>query len=427
MQRIFNTIVLLLIFAVPIFAQDALYLSLDGLIARTKKENLSIKKGQFNLELANAELQKSKEWWFPNVFLGTNFHHLNGRALNSDGRFFADVDRQSRWYGGEVNIDLNIGKGIYNSRAKRFQVEQARMQNEVAGNTILLHTISIYYELLKISAKKKLYEELKSSKESLIQQLETQVNIGLKLESDLLLAKSKASRLNVTILELNQQFQHAMANMALALNISDVSNIYVDSNDLEKIDLIKSNDFGELQISNHPLYKAVEFKIEAEHNVAKGIARGILIPQVGARYSYGPFGFDYGDNQLTRGFQAYLGWNVPIGQLVYGGDSKISKSKSKINQLDRQIRKETLSQRIVEYQSQLRDAKDMIILTEEGKDFARQALDQSNQRQIEGLGNLYEVLLAEEEFKKTQLQYIDAVVKYNMIQYMMWDAMGNRF
>lgn len=427
MYRIFNLLIVLLIFVISLSAQETIYLSLDDVIDRTKKENLSIKKGNLNIDLANAELQKAKEWWLPNVFVGTNFHHLNGRALNSDGRFFADVDRQSRWYGGEVNLDLNIGKSIYNSKAKKLQVQQAIQQNEINSNSIILNTISAYYELLRISAERKLYEELKTNKESLVQQLGAQVNIGLRLESDLLLAKSKTSRLNVTLMQLNHQYQDALTNMALALNLKDRSKIYVNLDDLKKMDLINPEDESKPQISNHPVYKSIQLKVEAENNIAKGIARSLLIPQVGARYSYGPFGFDYSDNQLTRGLQGYLGWNIPIGQLVYGGDSKVSKTKSLINQLDLEIQKETLSQRIVEYQAQFREASEMIGLTEDGKAFARQALDQSNLRLEEGLGKLYEVLLAEEEYKEAQLQFIDAVINYNLVQYKLWEALGNGF
>jgi len=427
MRKLLNLLFLVLVFAFSISAQSDIYLSLDELISRTKKDNLSIKRGQINVDLANAEVQKSKEWWLPNVFLGTTFHHLDGRALNSDGRFFADVDRQSRWYGGELNVDLDIGKGIYNSKAKKLKAQQAVLENEASENMVVLNAISTYYDLLRVSAEKKLYEELKDNKESLIIQLEAQVNIGLRLDSELLLAKSKASRLNVKIIELNQQYRHAMANMALALNISDAANLFIDLNDLKKLDLVNANESNDSNITNHPLYKSLEFKARAEEKTAKAITQGLLIPKVGIRYSYGPFGLDFSDNQVTRGLQGYLGWDLPLGQLFYAGDSKISKAKSKLIQVELDIQKETLSHRISEYKSQLIDAEEMISLTERGKVYAEQALEKTNQRQAEGLGNLYEILLAEEEYRESQLQYYDAVINYNVLQYKLMDALGNQF
>lgn len=417
---------LLIIVSFSIHAQDQVYLSLDELITRTKGENVLIKKGLLNTELANAEVQKSKEWWLPNIFLGTNIHHLDGSALNSDGVIFPDVDRQTRWYGGEINLDLNIGKGIYNSKVKKLQAERVKLQNEVSSNAIVLNSIISYYELLKVSAEKKIYEDLISSKENLIGQLEVQVASGLKLESELLLTKSIATRFKVKLLELNQKHQESITDLSLAANISDRSKVFIDFNDLQKIELNKLDEDGEYSFDNHPLYKMFLVQSEAEKNVTKGVSRGLLIPQVGLRYSYGPFGLDYTNNQLTRGLQGYLGWNLPLGQLIFNGDSKISKSKSKINQLELEFQEETLSQKVVEYRNQLKDAITMIALTEEGKKYSIEALSQTNQRLGVGLGNLYEVLLAEEEFMQSQIQYLDALINHNIIQYKLWDALGNK-
>lgn len=427
MLRRFNLLCLVLFFAISLAAQDSLYLSLDDLISKTKKESLTIKKGQMEVDIANAEVQKSKEWWLPNIFLGTNFHHLDGRALNSDGRFFDDVNRQSRWYGAEVNLDLNIGKGIFESKSKRLQSQEARLKNEASTNSIVLNGIVLYYELIRISAEKKLNEQLRNNKESLVSQLEAQVNQGLKLESDLLLAKSKAARLHAMVMQLDQHFRHAMTDLAIALNISDGTKLYVDFSDLKLLELFEGNTKNGNNVEEHPLYQSKKFKVEAEEKMGKAITQGMLIPQVGVRYSYGPFGYDFGDNQLTRGIQGYLGWNLPIGQLIYGGDSKISKSKMKLNQLDLNLQKETLTQRIAQYRMQLEESREMIAIIEQGRKYAEQALEQANLRLSEGLGNIYNVLLAEEEYAETQTQYIDAVVNFNLLQYRLWDALGNRF
>lgn len=417
---------LLFIVSSSLQAQEQVYLSLDELISRTKGENVLIKKGQLNVELANAEVQKAKEWWLPNVFLGTNIHHLNGSALNSDGAIFPDVDRQTRWYGGEINLDLNIGKGIYDTKVKKLQAERVKLQNEVSSNAIVLNSIMSYYDLLKISAEKKIYEELISSKENLIGQLEVQVTSGLKLESELLLAKSISTRFKVQLLELNQRHQESITDLSLAANISDRSKVYVDFKDLQKIELMNVDEVGQTSFDNHPLYKMFLVQSEAEKKIDKGISSSLIIPRAGLRYSYGPFGLDYTDNQLTRGLQGYLGWNLPLGQLFFGGDSKISKSKSKINQLELEFQEETLSQKVVEYKNQLKDALAMIALTEEGKKYSNESLNQSNQRLGIGLGNLYEVLLAEEEFMQSQIQYLDALINHNIIQYKLWDALGNK-
>lgn len=404
-------------------AQDGIYLTAEKVIALAKTDNLDIKREILNAEMANAQASKAKEWWLPELFVGTQLHQLDGSGLNTDGRIFEDIDRQSRWYGGEARVDWNIGKGLYDSKIAKLRAKSATLQSEVGKNQVTLDVLGTYYDLLVITAKKALYEDMVISKSNLVDQLKVQVDAGLRLSSELLIAKSNKSRLMLEQLNLEQDYQSAMTNMLIALNITESQNLYVDIADLKMMDLDEAT-ISDGDLANHPLIAASEFQAEAAAQQSKQVWNSILIPNVGVGYDLGTFGETYDSARSTDEWNGYVGWRVPLGQLVYGGDSKIANQAKEIRQLELTQNKAIITNQIAGYRTKMTTYETMISLAEEGGQFAKEALSQSKTRQEAGLGTIYEILLAEEEYMSAQMLYLDAVVDYNMTGFGLMDALG---
>lgn len=404
-------------------AQDGIYLTAEKVIALAKTDNLDIKREILNAEMANAKASKAKEWWLPELFVGTQLHQLEGSGLNTDGRIFEDVDRQSRWYGGEARVDWNIGKGLYDAKIAKLRAKSTALQSEVGKNQVTLDVLETYYDLLSITAKKALYEDMVISKSSLVDQLKVQVDAGLRLSSELLIAKSNKSRLMLEQMNLEQDYQSAMSNMLISLNITENQTLYVDIADLKKMDVDVAT-ISDSKVENHPLIAASEFQAKAAAQQSKQVWNSILIPNVGVGYDLGTFGEDYNSTRSTDEWNGYVGWRVPLGQLVYGGDSKIANQAKAISQLELAQNKTIITNKITECRTKMTTYESMISLAEEGGQFAKEALNQSKTRQEAGLGTIYEILLAEQEYMSAQMLYLDAVVDYNMAGFGLMDALG---
>ncbi|MFT6334535.1 MAG: outer membrane protein [Saprospiraceae bacterium] len=404
-------------------AQDGIYLTAEKVIALAKTDNLDIKREILNAEIANAKASKAKEWWLPELFVGTQLHQLDGSGLNTDGRIFEDVDRQSRWYGGEARVDWNIGKGIYDAKVAKLRAKSAALQSEVGKNQVTLDVLETYYDLLVITAKKALYEDMVISKSNLVDQLKVQVDVGLRLSSELLIAKSNKSRLMLEKMNLEQDYQSAMSNMLISLNITENQKLYVDIADLKKMDVDEAT-VSDSKVEDHPLIAASEFQAKAAEQQSKQVWNSIFIPNVGVGYDIGTFGEFYNTTRPTDEWNGYIGWSVPVGQLIYGGDSKIANQAKAISQLELAQNKTIITNKITECRTKMTTYESMISLAEEGGQFAKEALNQSKTRQEAGLGTIYEILLAEEEYMSAQLLYLDAVVDYNMTRFMLADALG---
>ncbi len=406
-------------------AQEGIYLTAEKVIALANTDNLDIKKEILKAGMADAKVSKAKEWWLPDLFIGTQLHQLDGSGLNTDGRIFTDIDRQSRWYGGEARVDWNIGKGIYDAKIAKLNAKSTSLQSEVLKNQVTLDVLETYYDLLSITAKKALYEDMVTSKTNLVDQLKVQVDAGLRLSSELLIAKSNKSRLMLEQMSLEQGYQSAMTNMLIALNITESQNLYVDIADLKKTELAEASNL-DANVENHPLIAASEIQSKAAAKQSKQVWNSIMIPNVGVSYNVGSFGEAYNTTRSTDAWNGYIGWKLPIGQLVYGGDSKIASQAKEIAELDLSQNRARIANRVAEYRNKLTTYGKMISLSEEGGEFAKEALSQSKIRQEAGLGTIYEILLAEEEYMNAQMLYLDAVADYNMTGFMLLDAMGKK-
>ncbi len=425
MNRTFRNILILwcCLSSTLVNAQEGIYLTAEKVIALAKTDNIDIKKEILKVQMADAQLSKAKEWWLPDLFVGTQLHQLDGSGLNTDGRIFTDVDRQSRWYGGEARVDWNIGKGIYDAKIAKLNAKSASFQSEVSKNQVTLDVLETYYNLLSITAKKALYKDMITSKTNLVDQLKIQVDAGLRLSSELLIAKSNKSRLMLEQMKLEQEYQSAMTNMLIALNIKENQNLYVDIADLKKVELDEATSTSSA-IENHPIITASELQSKAAAQQSKQVWNSIMIPNVGVSYNVGSFGEDYNSTRSTDAWNGYIGWKLPLGQLVYGGGSKIANQSKAISELELEHNKTRITSQITAFQNKLAIYDTMISLAEEGGQFAKEALEQSKTRQEAGLGTIYEILLAEEAYMSAQMLYLEAVVDYNMTSFMLVDAMG---
>lgn len=423
-----STVLCSLVFltALSCTAQDSLYLNLSKVIEMTKSDNLSVKKQLLQSALAEGAYQHSKEWWLPDLFVGTSIHHMHGSGLNTDGRIFVDVDRQSRWYGAGLNLDWDIGKGIYESKSKKLALQQTAVQSQLAQNETILEAVLAYYQVLMASTKKAIYAELINRKEDLSQQLDAQVKVGLRLESELLMARSNSSRLKLKLIQTDNEYQLASNKLLHYLNLKEEFWVQVDPNDLNLVELVNLNDLINADISQHPLMEVIKLQGASLALESKAIKNSLLIPDLDLYYDHGPFGRTYNDNQMTRNLQASIGWNLPLGQLIYGGERKMVNARAQINNIEQAEQSSQLQTKFAAYSRQLLNAENMLTIAQEGSKYAQKAFEQAVLRQEKGIGNAYEILLSQEEFIKARLMYYESLIQYNIKQFQLYEILGNQ-
>lgn len=412
-----------LFFSCILVAQDSLYLSLDRVIEYIRNDNLEVKQSALQIKLAEAEHDDAKSWWLPEVFIGTRLHNLTGSVLNSDGRIFEDIDRSSRWYGGAVSVDWNIAQGIYGSKAKKLAIHEAGLRNQANTNKKILEGITLYYNVLNAAAKKELFNSLITQKDDLIQQLTIQSDAGLRLESELLMAQSNRSRLANQALESGISLKEAMQQLLVSFNMNGE---YMLNYDMADLAIIENAGLTSNSIDQHPSIAAANLKTQSLAESKKAATRDLFIPKAGLSFNSGSFGADYSTLQNTSGLNAYIGWQLPLGQLLFNGEGKAAEVKYQMAAIESESEQNRISNQVEHCKRILVDVQAMLDLSKAASTYSNQALEQAIIRQKNGIGNAYEVMIAQEEFILSQTMYLDAVVRFNLAEFGLRDASGEK-
>ncbi len=420
-------------------AQDTIPVSLETVLKIGGADNLTIKEYKERQELSLAELTKAKEWWLPEIYAGVQTHQLWGATMNADGRFFLDVSRQNLWGGLGLNVNWDFADGIYNAKSANLRNQASQYMTQAERNQQLLKMINAYYELMTAQLNYSAYQNLVSQSDSIVQQIQFQVEGGLLYQSELLLAKSNKNHLQVEMLNAKKVYNNASAELKKLLNIEQ--NIKLASTDESLLPLDFTVVLEAVEDStylNRPEIKANELQFQALEMERKKYTTGLLIPElnIGTYGSYfgringnvSPmFPDQYPETQQlypTSALNVSLMWKIPLGALTYQGDKKSFDSKMRLNEIEAEQFKVQINEEIANARSDLQLGKEQIEIAKEALDFTTEALNQSIERQKLGTAKPFEVFQAQQFFLQAQLDYLKAVSAYNKAQYGLKVAKG---
>ena len=427
-------------------AQDALSVNLEMILELGGADNLTIKEYKERQALSLAKLEKAKEWWLPEVYAGLRTHQLWGASMNADGRFFFDVNRQNLWGGLGLGARLDFAKGLYQLEAAQYKSQATQYSTQAERNQQLLKMVEAYYEFTTAQLNYNAYQDLVGQSDSIIQQIQIQVEGGLRYESELLLAKSNKSHLQLEMLHAKKAYYKASTLLKRLLNLQQATRLVSEAEALLPLDFeadLAIEQAGleaveEQAYQDRPELKANDLQYQALQVEQKQYTTGLWIPELNI-HTYGSyFGRINGQmapmlpdqfpntNQLepTAALNISLLWKVPIGALTHQGDKKSYDSKLRLNKIEAERYKARISQELADARSELQLGKEQIERAKEALDFTTKALRQSIERQKIGTAKPFEVFQAQQFFLQAQLDYLKAVSDYNQAQYALKVAKG---
>jgi outer membrane protein TolC len=390
--------------------------------------NLTIKEFKQKKELALANVLKEKEWWLPDLYVGTTIHQLWGNAMAADGTIFTDVDRQYFSGGIGINASWDFGDGIYKVNGAEFRAKAAEHQTQAEQNKALLEIINTYYDFLSAQMYYNTYQELLITADTIIDQIQIQVEADLRYQSELLLAKSNFNHLKVEMLNAQIECNNRSASLVKLLNIDPTVRLVAAENilaPLELVDIYSEKEWLDSTYNSRPEFRSSEFILRALNTEKKTTTTGLLIPEVrlGAYGSY--FGGVFSPMDPTSAINASLIWEIPFGRLIYKGslkqyNAKIALQKNSLEQI-----KATINEEVISAREKIRTIKLQMELSREGIDLSKEALKQSLARQNIHTVRPFEIVQVQEVYIKSQLDYIKSVASYNKAQYAYFVATGN--
>jgi outer membrane protein TolC len=420
-------------------AQDTVSINLEKVLGLGGADNLTIKEYKERQKLSLAELAKAKEWWLPELYAGAQTQQLWGAAMNADGRFFLDVNRQNLWGGLGLNANWDFADGIYNAKSANLRSQASQYMTQAERNQQLLKMIDAYYNLMTAQLNYDAYQKLVVQSDRIIQQIQIQVEGGLRYESELLLAKSNKNHLQVEMLNAKKAYNNASASLKKLLNIEqNVKLVSVDESLLPLDFTVELEVLEDSAYLNRAETKANELQFQALEAERKKYTTGLLIPELNIGTYASQFGRINGDvspmfpaqypetQQLypTQALNVSFMWKIPLGALTYQGDKKSFDSKIRLNEIEADQIKVQVNEEIANASSDVQLGKEQIGTAKEGLDLTTEALSQSIERQKLGTAVPFEVFQAQQFFLQAQLDYLKSISAYNKAQYGLKVAKG---
>lgn len=439
-----NLLIWTLIFSFQSIAQPAQNqipqaISLELALQMAGANNLTLQHYILQQELADAELNKSKEWWLPQIYGGVQTHKLMGAAMNTDGKYGLDLNRDNLWAGLGLDISWEISEGIYQKKSAKFKSEAIGYSNQAERNKTLLNIIDHYYDFLLAQLTEEAYGQLIIQADTLSKQLKIQSEAGLRYQSEYLLATSNLNHFKIKSLESSKKKSMNSANLIAELNLDpNVQLIAVDSIMIPLESLSEDIDW-EMTYQRRPELSYYDLQLKAMNQEKKMVTTGLLIPDFRLN-TYGSYSGDLNNPvdpldpvQFPETSQLYytnevnisLMWQIPIGHFIQKGDLKKYKAKISIGENQRQQFKNQVNKEILSYRSVLDISKLQLDLADESSEFAEAALSQAIQRQELGTVRPFEILQAQEIYIKAKLDRLKAVSDYNKAFYRLSVAKGN--
>jgi outer membrane protein TolC len=388
--------------------------------------NLIIQEYILKQKVAEADLHTAQEWWLPNVYAGASVHQLWGSAMNGDGAFFTDVNRQNLWGGIGINGSWDLGTSLNKVKAQKMRVKAMTFKTQTQKNHVLLQSIDAYYAFLNAQLNYEAYLELASQSENITKQIGNQVKAGLKVESEYLLAKSNLGHLKIEMLNAKQEQLSASNALKILLNLPGTFTLQATDTALYPIQLT----LDKLASSNEEIYKSrpeianLQLGLKALDQEKKTVTTGLWAPTLALNTYTSYFGDVVSPLYPTSAINASLLWDINLGRALKGGqveqyDANIALQKNQIQQAKTIISNEV---ELAKQQKQL--AKESAAIALEGSQLARKALDQTIARQQLGTAIPLEILQAQELYIKLRLDYLKAVANHNKAEYALYVSSG---
>lgn len=430
-SRAFFILIIVFIFIKKTNAQDnTIQIDLKTVLEMGGANNLTIKKYELQKELALADITEANSWWLPELYAGVMVHQRWGSAMNGDGRFFTDINRQNLWAGVGANGHWKLGEGIYGKKLADVRSQAIQFQQEATKNEVLLEIINTYYSFLSAQLKIGTFDLLIDQTDTIAQQLKIQVDAGLGFQSDWLLARSNIKHLQVEQLNAKKELAEEMARLIGLLNLPPNAYLVSNENILTPLSLVSENESLN-DLSNayavRPEMKYMDVQRQVLETEKEALKKSMSLPEL----SLGVFGASFGDlvepQYPTAEINAAVRWRVPLELVLdkHKGPYKKLDTQLQIQQFEAELFKNKINEEIAAAKLKMEIASERMTIAQEGSELAKEAYQQSIERQKLGTARPYEILQAQEMYMQSRMDYLGAVADYNQAQYQMYVALGN--
>ncbi|AQS94232.1 transporter [Polaribacter sp. BM10] len=427
MNRIIKSVfVIVLLFSKQLPAQEIISIGKSEVLSKISENNLSLKISKEDFNAAKADYRKTNAVFLPNITAShtgistTNPLMAFGSKLNQEILTQNDFNpallndpTTTRNFATKIEIQqplINLD-GFYQRKAAKSKMEAMSLKTERMQDYLVFEVDKAYMQLqLAYKAVDVIEKALKAANANK-QMADNSFKQGFLQRADVL-------NVEVRVTEVKNQLQTAKSNVQNASNyLSFLMNdkTYVVYKPKENLSVVSFNVDDKKISENRSDIKAMELALKGFEAMNKADKMAFL-PRLNAFGSYEMY-----DNKIFQGnangylIGAQLSWDLFQGSKRFGKAQKskaeFEKSKLEYNQY---VSKSNLE--LNKVKRQLVDAKSRLELTSLAVQQSEESLRIRKNRFKEGLEKTSDLLMAETQFAKKQLEYYQTIFEYNFTQ-----------
>ena len=445
-------------------------LTLDSCLALARRNNPELRKAALEVEKAKQVKQQAFTNYFPQVSASAlGYHALNplvdigltdiGNANTREllqalyEEFGASLGLQNHLALFQYGYTMGVtavqpvyvgGKVVAGNRLAKVGIQAAELQREVQERDVLEEVEESYWLIVGLQEKQQTVEAVATLLDTLHYTVQTAVNAGLALPSDLLQVEIKQSEIRRTRLQLESGLRLAKRALAVAIGVEDDIVLSTDPLQLplqrgivdelpSSIDtnlspsLVGRDGVGPLSPSlcregwggSSPEHDLLALQVEAAQ-LQKRMVLADALPQVaiGANYSYGKFQADIlrnGFGSETGNGLLFVSVKVPLTEWWDTGH-KLKEHSLAVEQarIEQEHLSAMLDLRTQQVCDQLQQAILMVSEQEQVLQKAQQNYQLMQANYQAGMATLTDLLTAQTTLLKAQNDLTDAIIAYRV-------------
>lgn len=275
-------VIVLLLGCTTARAQEKRSLTLPEAVVLGTKNSHLLKNSQARITEATAALQEAVEKKLPDAKLSGSYLRLNSanvdlktKSTGSSGGVQNEAPRVSQAMYGMLNVSLPLytgGRIRYGIESSKYLAEAARLDADYQKEEVIQNTIEAYVNLYKAKAAVDLVKDNLAQAQQRVKDFSSLEKNGLLARNELLKAELQASNTELTLLDVQNNWQLANVNMDLLLGLPEQTVLIPDSSMFEQDGELKTlEEYMQSAIANRKDRASLDLRKRAAETGVKAI------------------------------------------------------------------------------------------------------------------------------------------------------------
>lgn len=308
------------------------------------------------------------------------------------------------------------GKVITGHQLAKVGVEAAQLQADMTTRNVLQEVEESYWMVVGLTDKQQTLSAGIALIDTIYQTVQTAVNAGLALSTDLMQVTLKQSEMQRTQIQLTHGMQLAKRALCLSMGIP-----YNDSVSVVSTLSLTTDSIAQLNVAQTPEHRLLQLQIQAAE-LEKRMAIADALPHIaiGAHYGYSYLQANILRDGLSNTYgngTLFLSVTVPLSAWWETG-YKIKQQDRQLEQarLQQEYNNELLYMRTQQAYNQMKEASLLIIEHEKALQIAMQHFQLTQANYQAGMATITQLLEAQTTLFQTQNNLTDAYISYRIAQ-----------